>query len=135
VTGWTVTGSSTANNVIDWVGPGGGGPPSWNAADGTHLIDLDGRDSLNGGIFQTFATTVGQAYAVSFALSGNPGDAPSNGLPLVKHVRVAVAGFTQDYQFDTTGLGQLTLVWQALKEQLARSAQRRSGCALGCPPE
>ena len=113
VTGWIVTGSSNANNVIDWLGPGGGGP-QWNASDGTHLVDLDGRDALNGGLFQTFATTVGQHYTVSFDLSGNPGDAPGNGLPRVKQVRVAVGAFTQDYQFDSTGLTTVTLRWQPI---------------------
>ena len=75
IIGWTVTGTSTANDVVDWCGPGGGGP-TWLASDGTHLVDLDGRDSLGGTIFQTFPTTIGQSYAVSFDLSGNPGDAP-----------------------------------------------------------
>ena len=77
ILGWTVAGTSTANDVIDWLGPGGGGP-EWLASDGTHIVELDGRNSLNGAIYQTFGTIPGQRYDVSFDLSGNPGDAPSN---------------------------------------------------------
>ena len=59
----------------------------WDVTDGIHAIDLDGRDSLGSGIEQTFATTPGQAYAVSFDLGqarglqrssiGNVGSSPS----------------------------------------------------------
>ena len=67
---------------------------------------------LNGGIFQTFATTIGQSYLVRFDVSGNPGDAPSNGFPRVKEMRVNVGDVSRDFEFDSTGLTTITLVWE-----------------------
>ncbi|UCG15422.1 MAG: choice-of-anchor C family protein [Phycisphaerales bacterium] len=86
ITGWVVT-----RGQIDYVGT------EWTAASGVRAIDLDGTPGP-GGIAQTFQTTAGQAYTVTFAFSGNPicGDA-------VKQMRVEAAGATQDYSFDTTG--------------------------------
>lgn len=108
--GWQIAGTSSANNVIDWLGPGGGGP-QWLASEGTHLVDLDGRNALGGSVFQSFAATPGQRYLLSFDLSGNPGDAPSNGLPRIKQIRVTVGDLSQDYAFDSTGLTTTTLRW------------------------
>ncbi len=103
ITGWTVTGTSLSNDVIDYL------DPPWDVSDGIHAIDLDGRNALGGGIYQAFATAVGETYAVSFDLSGNP-----DGGPLVKQVRVAVGGFTQDYQFDSSGQSVAALNWQPI---------------------
>lgn len=111
IVGWTVFGTSTANNVVDWIGPGGGGP-QWLVPDGTHAVDLDGRSSLYGGVEQSFATVAGALYSVLFDLSGNPGDSTNLGLPLVKTVRVSAAGTSQDYSFNSAGLATTTLVWQ-----------------------
>jgi len=44
VTGWRVSGTSTASDVIDWIGPGGAGS-TWLVSEGTHAIVLDGRDT------------------------------------------------------------------------------------------
>jgi choice-of-anchor C domain-containing protein len=63
--GWTVDGGTvdiTRNGTV-W------GP----AADGNHALDINGWDS--GAISQSFATTAGQAYTVSFAYSRNPAGA------------------------------------------------------------
>ena len=92
ITGWLVTGGGIDLNE-----------DPWDVSDGLRAIDLDGRNALAGGIQQTLATTIGQTYWVMFDLSGNPGDSPFNGLSVVKQVRVAVDGFTQDYSHDTTG--------------------------------
>ena len=108
--GWTVFGSSSANDAVDWVGPGGGGPV-WNASEGSHLIDLDGRDSLGGGVSQTLATVVGTTYVLTFDLSGNPGDFANVGLPVVKSVQVTAGTLVRTFQFDTTGMGTSTLTW------------------------
>jgi choice-of-anchor C domain-containing protein len=117
ILGWTVFGTAPAGSgVIDYLNP------PWDVSDGLHAIDLDGRNSTGGGVSQTFATTVGQTYLVSFDLSGNPGDAPTNGLPLIKQVRVTVDGVTQDYSFDTIGMSRENLMWQSLAFPFVASA-------------
>jgi choice-of-anchor C domain-containing protein len=99
INGWTVTRGS-----IDYIGG------YWQAADGNRSIDLDGRDA--GEIAQTFSTTVGQSYLVTFALAGN-----RENLPLLKEMRVAAAGQSADFSFDITGksfsdMGWLLKSWQ-----------------------
>jgi choice-of-anchor C domain-containing protein len=96
ILGWLVIGGT-----IDYLGP------PWDVSDGFRAIDLNGRDSVFSGIQQTFATTVGQAYTVSFDFAGNP-----QGLPDEKSLRVAVDGFSRDYLHNVTGqtIGQLQ--WQ-----------------------
>ena len=74
ITGWTVTGDS-----VELMGG------FWQASSGLHSIDLSGSDA--GGIEQTFATTAGQLYRVTFDLAGDPG-AP----PTVKTVNVSAGG-------------------------------------------
>jgi choice-of-anchor C domain-containing protein len=106
ITGWIVTGDGPS--AIDYLGP------AWDVSDGVHAVDLDGRNSLFSGIQQTFSTVAGFVYQVSFDLSGNPGDSPGNGLPLVKQARVMVDGFSQDYSFDSSGQALDALVWQAM---------------------
>jgi choice-of-anchor C domain-containing protein len=64
LTGWTIE-----SGTIDWIGS------HWQAADGSRSIDLSGNGP--GAISQTFATTIGNTYTVTFALSGNPGGVPS----------------------------------------------------------
>ena len=98
ITGWLVTGGS-----IDYLGS------AWDVSDGTRAIDLDGRDATLSGINQTFSTTPGTEYLVSFDLSGNPQGGTS-----LKAMRVTVEGFSQDYTFDTTGQTLDMLIWQSL---------------------
>lgn len=60
ITGWTVGGLG-----IDYIGS------YWQAADGVRSIDLSGNN--HGSISQMLTgLTIGQLYAVSFALAGNP---------------------------------------------------------------
>ncbi len=99
INGWTVTRSS-----IDYISG------FWQAADGNRSIDLNGSNA--GGIAQTFSTTVGQNYLVTFALAGNP-----QGRPILKEMRVAAAGQSADFSFNTTGkrlsdMGWLPKSWQ-----------------------
>ena len=64
--GWTVTGSVDITLT----------PSTWGPADtGTYALDLNGYDT--GSIAQTFATTIGQKYDVSFAYSRNVAGAPN----------------------------------------------------------
>jgi len=99
IDGWTVTRGSI-NYIAGY----------WQAADGNRSIDLDGWDA--GEIAQTFSTTVGQSYLVTFSLAGNP-YAP----PLLKEMRVAAAGHSAYFSFDITGksfsdMGWLLKSWQ-----------------------
>jgi choice-of-anchor C domain-containing protein len=98
IPGWTIFGHS-----IDYLGL------PWDVSDGQHAIDLDGRNATLSGIAQTFATSVGQTYAVSFDLSGNP-----QGDPQIKQARVIIDGFAQDYAFDSAGQALTALFWQPI---------------------
>src|SRR5450631_162254 len=89
LTGWTVI-----SGDIDWLGLACG---AQSATDGIASVDLVG-DQRVGGIQQTFDTEPGYVYEVRFDLNGNFG-----GLPVVKPLRVTVAGVVQNYTFDTTG--------------------------------
>jgi choice-of-anchor C domain-containing protein len=67
VTGWTVT-----TNNVDVVSGGGSNPAAF---EGSQFLDLVGTGST-GGIAQSFATTVGQAYLLTFEYSNNPSNSP-----------------------------------------------------------
>lgn len=88
INGWVVGG-----NGIDYIGT------YWQAAHGGRSIDLDsgtilGPGPYDGSISQTFATSAGLPYAVSFEMAGNP-----DGGPLLKTVRVSAAGQSADISF------------------------------------
>ena len=93
IPGWTVTVGS-----IDYING------YWQAADGTHSIDLDGN--TQGGIAQTFDTIAGQMYLVTFALAGNAGGAPT-----IKALNVSAAANSQNYTFDITGHNFANMGW------------------------
>jgi choice-of-anchor C domain-containing protein len=102
ITGWTVS-----VGTIDWEGR----PPcGWLAARranaiGKNSIDLVGQACV-GGIQQTFDTTPGTQYRLSFGLAGNYG-AP----PVIKPLAVIVNGVTSNFTFDTTGKSQFNMGW------------------------
>ena len=94
--GWTVDAGS-----VDWIGT------YWSAQNGSMSIDMSGADA--GAISQTFATTIGNTYTVSFYLSGNPA-----GLPTVKTLDVSATGGTVGhYTFDVTGNTLANMNWTA----------------------
>jgi choice-of-anchor C domain-containing protein len=94
ITGWTVNAGS-----VDWIGS------YWPAADGAMSIDMSGQDA--GTISQTFDTTIGNTYTVSFALAGNPA-----GPPTIKTLDViATGGTAANYTFDTTGSDLTNMNW------------------------
>jgi choice-of-anchor C domain-containing protein len=99
ITGWTVI-----LGDIDWVAPACG---IQTQTDGIASLDLVGDQSV-GGIQQTFDTVPGQTYQVTFDLNGNFGAAP-----VVKPLRVTVAGVVQNYTFNTAGenLGNAASFW------------------------
>ena len=102
ITGWTVS-----VGTIDWESP----PPcGWLASRrmnsvGKNSIDLVGQFCV-GGIQQTFDTTPGRQYRLSFALAGNYG-AP----PVIKPLAVTVNGVTTNFLFDTTGKSAFNMGW------------------------
>ncbi len=94
IDGWSVDAGS-----VDWIGT------YWPAPDGAMSIDLSGADA--GTLSQTFETTIGNTYTVSFLLSGNPAGPPS-----VKTLEVSATGGTVGvYTHDTTGTDLTTMVW------------------------
>jgi choice-of-anchor C domain-containing protein len=106
IDGWDIGGDS-----VDWVGA------YWPAADGAMSIDLSGTDA--GSLSQTFDTTIGNTYTVSFSLAGNPA-----GPPTEKTVEVtATGGTTGLYSADVAGLVLPTMQWTTeTYEFLATSA-------------
>ncbi len=108
INGWTVTGDSVdwIGNSVDytpvlWVAPGA--PPG-------RSIDLDGNNV--GGLQQTFTTTPGQSYTVTFALSGNPGgNVPPYNLNPVKTLQVSAGGNSQTFVINTSGWVYTTILY------------------------
>ena len=103
VRGWVVTGEG-----VDLVSTG-----YWRSSDGTRAIDLDGSVGsrktppyVKGGIAQTFETTPGTRYIVTFDLAGNP-----NQLPRVKPMRISAAGQQAEFTFDATGKTGSQMGW------------------------
>lgn len=88
IDGWVVGGRG-----VDWIGR------YWQASEGGRSIDLDSGDVLgdgpyDGSISQTFATTVGRKYLVTFDLAGNPDSEPD-----IKPVQVSAAGRVELFRF------------------------------------
>ncbi|CCI31578.1 choice-of-anchor C family PEP-CTERM protein [Microcystis sp. T1-4] len=94
ITGWTVSQGS-----IDYIGT------LWQASNGSRSLDLAAGASP-GGIKQTFNTTVGGTYRVTFDLAGNP-----NASPIIKDMRVSAGGSSADFSFDTTGKSNSNMGW------------------------
>jgi choice-of-anchor C domain-containing protein len=68
ITGWTISGSSSGNpNNVDLVHSS-----LWPAFAGTQSLDMEGAVGASGVIFQSFATTPGDIYDLSFEYSNNP---------------------------------------------------------------
>jgi choice-of-anchor C domain-containing protein len=94
--GWTVDSGS-----VDWIGT------YWPAQEGSMSIDMSGADA--GAISQTFDTTIGNTYTVSFFLSGNPA-----GGPTLKTLDVSATGGTVNhYTFDNTTSTLANMNWTA----------------------
>lgn len=102
ITGWKVTTGS-----VDYVA-------GWAPADGQRSLDLNGLSI--GSITQTFDTTSGERYGVTFSLAGNPdrttpccGGAANS--PIVKTLTVSAGGQSASYSFDVTGLTTTSMGW------------------------
>ncbi len=102
ISGWIVTGEG-----IDYVGG------YFKASKGSRSLDLDGSARsrttppyVKGGIAQTFATTPGQRYLVTFDFAGNPARPPAQ-----KPMRVSAADESVDFVFDITGKTAVNVGW------------------------
>jgi choice-of-anchor C domain-containing protein len=93
ITGWTVS-----QGTIDYKGT------YWQASEGSRSLDLSGLNA--GGIQQTFNTTIGETYRVTFDLAGNP-----DGNPTIKEMRVSAGGNSADFSFDITGKSLSNMGW------------------------
>ena len=97
IDGWEVT-----PDAIDYKGT------YWVAFDGDRSLDLDNSEGF-GGIEQTFLTTSGVEYLVTFAMAGNPylgfGD------PAMKHMGVSAAADYAEFSFDVTGHNEQSMGW------------------------
>ena len=84
----------------------------WAPASGIQSLDLSGDTA--GTIYQDLATAPGQAYSLSFDLSGNP----DGGLTKIKSLLVSFGGSTLGTIFyDTTGNDRANMNW--ITEQFA----------------
>lgn len=96
--GWTVV-----NGAIDYVGT------AWQdaATDGARALELHGGSGASaGGVAQTFATTPGSTYQVTFQLAGDPLSSEAYDL------RVQAAGASADFDFQLFGANAFFLGWQ-----------------------
>ncbi len=104
IPGWTVT-----REPIDCVSN------ALRAAEGKRCLDIHGSPGF-GGIRQSFLTTKGQRYRVTFAMAGSiPGG--STGNREIKRLGVSAAGMKGEFSFDTTGkstdnMGWTTKTWE-----------------------
>jgi choice-of-anchor C domain-containing protein len=80
ITGWTVGG-------IDYIGT------YWQAAAGSRSIDMNGYFET-GSVSQTFATTPGLTYQITFSMSGNPDGGPAEKVMSVSATGAAAGTYT-----------------------------------------
>ncbi len=95
ITGWTVI-----RDCVHYMGS------YWVADDGVRSLDLDALEGDSGGISQSFATTPGRLYLVSFSLAGNYVSGPA-----LKRMRVLAAGASAEFTFDITGRSSANMGW------------------------
>ena len=108
IPGWMVT-----LGTIDIIGP------NWHDADGgKNSIDLDGTPGP-GGIAQSFATTKGAKYTVSFALAANPDCGPT-----MKRLMVTAGPANLRYAFDSSHASDAHMGWQTKSFSFKASGSR-----------
>ena len=94
ITGWSIGGHS-----IDWIGS------YWQPQDGARSLDLNGTGA--GSVSQTFATTAGQQYKVSFWMSAN-----FDGGPSLKTIQVDVNDNTQTFSYTGGSTSSGNMFWE-----------------------
>ena len=104
ITGWSLTAGS-----VDIIGL-----PGWSPSEGTRSIDLDGLSAAT--LVQTFDTTPGTTYQVSFDLAANFYAGQT-----IKTLLTTAPGFSQTYTFSSTGRTALDMGWQTNTFQFVAS--------------
>ena len=94
LTGWTVTGG-TISIVTD---------NYWVPLSGHRSLELS--SSGPGNIEQSFASSAGSVYRLTFWITGEPFSSPT-----IKHLRVTAGPTTQDYAYDTTPAWHWDMSW------------------------
>jgi choice-of-anchor C domain-containing protein len=100
ITGWDI-----GDGGIDWIGS------LWTAQDPSKSIDMNATSA--GSISQTFDTTAGATYFVSFWLAGNPTINPACTTGPKTLDVIATGGTTSSYSFDTTLTSYTAMGWLA----------------------
>jgi choice-of-anchor C domain-containing protein len=100
IAGWKV------NNDVLIMGDG------WENAHGSRSILLQGGKQ-RGGVEQTFETTKGQRYKVTFSLSANPNNGGWPPEMRTTRIEVTAAGTSQTFTFDCTDKTPLDMGWVA----------------------
>lgn len=98
INNWVVM--TTLPDGIDYTGGS-----FWQHADGSRSLDLN--HDAPGGIQQTFTTSPGTSYLVTFWMAGNP-----FGGPAVKTMEVSAGGTTASYSFDIIGFTDINMGWE-----------------------
>src|SRR5262245_39960501 len=95
LTGWTVM--SGAINIVT--------NNYWQCLSGDRSVQLS--SSGPGTIQQSFTSTSGSVYRLTFSISGEPFSTPT-----IKHLRVQAGGTTQDFTYDVTPAWHWDMHWE-----------------------
>ena len=78
ITGWTISGTASdgAPNNVDLVHTSF--YPSFSGSAGSQSLDMEGAVGASGQLFQSFVTTPGNLYNLSFEYANNPQPGPSS---------------------------------------------------------
>ncbi len=94
LTGWTVTGGAVSIITDNY----------WVPLSGSRSLALSSTGP--GAIEQSFATSSGSVYRLTFWLSGEPFSTPT-----LKHLRVSAGGTLQDYTYDISPAWHWDMAW------------------------
>jgi len=94
LTGWTVSGGAISIITDNY----------WVPQSGHRSVELSSTGP--GAIEQTFATSTGANYRLTFWLTGEPFSSPT-----LKHLRVTVGATVQDYTYDVTPAWHWDMFW------------------------
>ncbi len=121
---WSVLGGGDSS-IAGWTTVGGGVDyfgTSITASDGIHSIDIN-NTTAGGGVEQTFATTAGWVYTVTFDMSAN-----MFGSPAEKVMRVSAGGSSEEFVFDYVAAGSTAQdpKWESMEWSFVASGSSSS---------